>query len=130
MRVLAVLCLVALAGCATPRQACERNAVYDLRVVDNLIAESEATLARGYALRPEPYRRPRLQLCYGSGFGRYDGFGFSYCGYPDIGIRLRPVAIDMNAERAKLAELKRKRHDLARSAKAQLQSCRARYPAR
>jgi hypothetical protein len=129
MRPLAVVCLVALAACATPRQACESYAVYDLRVVENLIAESEATLARGYALRPEPYRSPSLQFCYGSGFGGYNRFGFAYCGYPDINIRLQPVAVDLSADRAKLAELKRKRQDLARSAAERLQACRARYPA-
>ena len=129
MRVPALICLTALAACATPREMCERQAVRDLAVVERLIAESEATLARGYALHPVPYTRPSLQLCYGSGFGGYGNFGFSYCNYPQVDIQMVPAAVDLREERRKLMELKRKRQDLARASAAGLEACRARYPA-
>ncbi|MBN2905387.1 MAG: hypothetical protein JXJ18_01615 [Rhodobacteraceae bacterium] len=128
MRVLVLLCLVALGACTTPRQACERDALYDLSVIDSLIAESEQTLARGYALRRDPYRRTSLQLCYGSRLGGNDRVGMVLCNRPDVGVRTRPVAVDLKAERAKLAELKAKRAELARIAARRLAECRAISP--
>lgn len=131
MRALSLLCLIVLTGCATPRQSCERDALEDLRVVDALIAETERTLARGYALGREPYSRPSVNFCYGyGGYGRgyYNGFGMSFCGYPEIAYREVPMATDLNAERAKLAELKRKRIELDKRAARDLAACRQRFP--
>ncbi|TCO71985.1 hypothetical protein [Rhodovulum euryhalinum] len=128
MRTLALICLVTLAACATPRQACERNALYDLRMIDLLIRETEQTIARGYALEREPYRRSSLELCYANRVGHDGGVGFVWCNRPEIGFRERPVAVDLRAERAALAELKSKRKDVARTAARALSACAARYP--
>ncbi|TCM80963.1 hypothetical protein [Rhodovulum steppense] len=129
MRALALICLVALTACTSPRQACERNALYDLGMLDLLIRETEQTIARGYALEREPYRSSSLQLCYGSRFGDRDRIGMAWCSRPEIAFRDRPVAVDLRAERAKLAELRAKRTDTARSAARALEDCRARFPA-
>jgi len=128
MRVLVFLCLGLLAACATPRQTCERDALRDLKVVDALIAESERTVARGYAVTREPYTRTRLDFCYGSRFGYYDRWGMSFCTRPEIEYRERPVAVDLKAERAKLAELKAKRAELAQESLRKVSVCRARFP--
>lgn len=129
MRALALICLATLAACATPRQACERNALYDLQMIDLLIRETEQTLARGYALEREPYRRSSLELCYANRAGSDGGVGFAWCNRPDIGFRDRPVAVDLRDERRKLAELTARRKAEARSAARDLAACRARYPA-
>jgi len=129
MRLLALICLVALAGCATPRQACERNALYDLQMIDLLIRETEQTIARGYALEREPYRRTGLELCYANRPGD-DGVGLVWCNRPDIGFRERPVAVNLRDERRKLAELRTRRKDVAGVAARNLAACRARFPAR
>lgn len=126
---LALSCLALLAACATPRQACENNALYDLRVIDTLIVETEQTLARGYGFEREPYSRTTLELCYADRPGDDDGVGMMFCNRPDIGYRERPVAVDLKAERANLAELKAKRRDVAQRAARELAACRARYPA-
>ncbi|SIO53180.1 hypothetical protein SAMN05444722_3179 [Rhodovulum sp. ES.010] len=129
MRLFALLCLLTLAACATPRQACERNAMYDLMLLDRLVLETEQTLARGYALEREPYRRTSLEMCYGRGFGDDgSGLGFVWCNRPDIGFRERPVAVDLRAERQKLADLRAKRREVARDAARAMAACRARYP--
>ncbi|MGC9417701.1 MAG: hypothetical protein ACP5EN_01905 [Rhodovulum sp.] len=128
MRALALLCLITLSACSTPRQACERNALYDLQMIDLLIRETEQTIARGYALEREPYRRTRLELCYASSLSESDGIGVVWCNRPDIDFRERPIAVDLRAERRKLNELKTKRRDVARVAARNLAACRARYP--
>ncbi|MBL3569012.1 hypothetical protein DSD19_20695 [Rhodovulum sp. BSW8] len=128
MRKLALLMLLPLAACATPRQSCERAALYDLRVLDTLIRESEQTIARGYGYRREPYERTRFDFCYGSRFGRSPAMGFTFCDYPDVGIREVPVTVDLAAERRNLAELKAKRTEAARRAARALSACEARYP--
>ncbi|TCP44392.1 hypothetical protein [Rhodovulum marinum] len=128
MRALALLCLVTLTACATPRQACERNALYDLQMIDLLIRETEQTIARGYALEREPYGRTRLELCYANSLGDNEGIGVVWCNRPDIDFRDRPVAVDLRAERQKLAELQTKRRDVAQQAARALAGCRARYP--
>lgn len=132
MRALCPLCLIVLTGCATPRQACERDALEDLRIVDALIAQTEQTIARGYALKREPYSRPTVTFCYG--YGRHgwrysDGFGMAFCNVPEIAYREVPVATDLTAERAKLADLEGKRGELERRAARDLEACRQRFPA-
>lgn len=129
MRALALICLVTLAACTTPRQACERNALYDLRMLDLLIRETEQTLARGYALEREPYRRTSLELCYANRFGNDDALGLVWCNRPEVAFRDRPVAVDLAAERRKLADLRQRRKDMARIAARNLADCRARFPA-
>ncbi|OLS52940.1 hypothetical protein [Rhodovulum sulfidophilum] len=129
MRAIALLLLLSLAACTTPRQSCERAALYDLRVLDKLIRQSEQTIARGFAYRREPYERSRLDFCYGSWLGRNPAAGFTFCDWPEIRVREVPVAVDLAAERRNLAELKAKRAETERRAARALADCAARYPA-
>lgn len=126
MRALALIALLALSACATPRQICEAEALRDLRVVETLIAETEATLARGYGLTREPVTVWNMRPCWRRG---RDGRLYSdFCQVREVRTRTRPVAVDMAAERRKLAGLKEKRADLARQAEGALARCRAAYP--
>ncbi|MBK1636772.1 hypothetical protein [Rhodovulum adriaticum] len=127
MRAILVLLPLALVACTSPRAACERDALHDLRVMDALIAETEQTLARGYALQREPVTRPRLQVCYGAPLDD-NRVGMTLCNRSETTYRERPVAVDLGAERRKLTSLQAKRQDLARSAARRLAACRKTYP--
>jgi hypothetical protein len=122
MRLLLALPLL-LAACATPQQRCEIQATRDLRVVNGLIAETQATLQRGYALREETRTRFGTTICY----GRDDDFGIDFCLGNETRTRLRPVAVNLDAERAKLQTLQEKRQELEVRARAQIETC-ARLP--
>jgi hypothetical protein len=131
MTALAV-CL-ALAGCASPKERCALNATKEYRTVDNLIAETEGNLARGYAVERVPDEGPRVSFCtggYGGGPGwnypyyRY-GPGVSFCTTDTVAYRDRPVAIDPAAEQRKLALLKERKARLADVARRNLAACNA-----
>ena len=120
MRPLHALSLALLvAACATPQQRCEIQATRDLRVVNQLIAETQATLQRGYALREEQRPRVGTTVCYGGG----DDFGFGFCWGNDTYTRVRPVAVNLDEERAKLQTLLQKREELEVRARAQIEAC-------
>jgi hypothetical protein len=106
-------------ACATPQQRCEIQATRDLRVVNELIAESQATLRRGYALREEQRTRFGTTICYGGG----DDFGYGFCWGNETYTRLRPVAVNLDEERAKLQTLLRKKEELEVEARAQIDAC-------
>lgn len=117
------LCALALAACATPREACIANATYELRTIDSLIAETEANIARGYAIIREPGVRTRLQYCYDP-----PEEPFTFCTVREPTVEERPVAIDREAERRKLASLRERRAELLPQVRAAIAACEARHP--
>ena len=119
--VLPLTALILLTACATPRERCEIQATRDLRVINELITESQATLRRGYALREEQRTRFGTTICYGSGI--YDDFGYGFCWGNDTYTQLRPVAVNLDEERAKLQSLQRKKEELEVEARAQIDAC-------
>ena len=126
---LLLLPLLALAACATPLERCERAATEDLRVLDALIVETQQNIDRGYAVDQEIRESPYLRLCYGRSVD--DGrLGMVFCNDRRTIVRDRPVAIDLDAERAKLASLKAKRSEVAQRAAVALASCHAPFPDR
>lgn len=120
--------LFLLAACGTPQEQCIAVGTRDLQVVDRLIAESEANLARGYAYEtvtkyvpawinctPRPTEAnptPATQMCFDQ--------------VPQT--TRQEVAIDLGAEAAKLKSLKAKRTQLAKSAQPLIAQCKAKYP--
>jgi hypothetical protein len=116
---LALAVPILLAACATPQQRCEIQATRDLRVMNQLIAESQATLQRGYALREEQRTRVGATICTGSG----TDFGYRFCWGNDSYTRLRPVAVNLDDERAKLQTLLQRREELELRARAQIEAC-------
>ncbi len=123
---LILLPLLLLAACATPREQCLGQATRDARINAQLIAQTEATIRRGFALRTEERVREVNRICR----------GVTASGEP---VRTRceevrvtkvrvPVAVDLNAEQAKLASLKARRDQLAAAASAQVAQCRSLYP--
>jgi len=120
MRLLLAFALpLLLAACATPQQRCEIQATRDLRVVNQLIGETQATLQRGYALREEQRTRVGTSICYGGG----DDFGYGFCWGNNTYTRTRPVAVNLDEERAKLQTLLQKREELEVQARAQIEAC-------
>jgi len=98
-----LLSLTVLAACATPREVCIDNATRDTRILSSLIDETRGNLARGYALEERQDVRTVSSLCRGR---NEDGTIFTFrCDEIDTFTTNAPVAIDLNAERAKLASL-------------------------
>jgi hypothetical protein len=125
-----------LAACATPREACINAATRDLRVLDRLIAETEANIARGYAIDRVQIIEPRWVLCPGPRriVTRPDGSqvliddGFRHC-WRDVTVTTeRPRAIEIAAERRILASTRNERARIARETERAIAECRARFP--
>lgn len=121
MRLSLILLALTLAACASPQERCVLNATKELRTVDGLIAESEANLARGYAIDRELERRPRLTFCAG---GIRSNVGLSFCRDTDVYVRDRPVALDPEAERRKLALLRDRKARLEAASSQAVAACR------
>lgn len=132
MKRLVLPALVVLASCGTPHEQCISTVTRDLRVVDRLIAETEANLARGYGYQevtvwttrwvpcgppsPLPHAEgeppPKPQMC-----------------LDEVPQTIRkPVALNLAAEAQKLKGLKAKRAAQARAAEPQIAACKAEYP--
>jgi hypothetical protein len=125
MRPLLTLALpLLLAACATPLERCESQATRDLRVVDALIAESQATLRRGYGFQTVQNTRPTATFCWGGGYGDDWGTGYGLCWGNNTYTTREPVAVNLDEERQKLRGLLQKREELEVQARAQLEACR------
>lgn len=98
-----MLPLAVLTACATPREQCISQVTRDTRILSSLINETRANLARGYALEERQEVRTVRETCRGR---NEDGTTFTFrCDETDTFTITVPVAIDLNAERAKLASL-------------------------
>lgn len=123
MRRSAVLICVFLAACGTPQEQCIRIESRELIVLDRLIAETRANLARGYAL--ENVTRQELVWM------RCDvppGAPPRMCHEFVPVERQEPRAIDPTAERRKLAGLESKRREVETTLAPKIAACKARYP--
>ncbi|SDF55452.1 hypothetical protein SAMN04488117_10559 [Celeribacter baekdonensis] len=123
MRWLAPLMLLPLVAACSEQQMCISRATKDLRQVQSFISEAEGNLARGYALVEKEYIDYDIERCGENA----DGTPI-YCRVPDVETRRVPKAIDLDAEAAKLAALKKKEAQLAAQAEAATQACVRQYP--
>jgi hypothetical protein len=121
--------LAALTACGTPQQQCIGAVTRDIRVVDRLIAETEANIARGYALERTVKTRMEWQVCgYPAPTPENSEPSPRLC-LEDVPYETRqPVAIDLNAERAKLAGLREKRAQQGAEVAPAIAACQAAYP--
>ncbi len=130
-RVLLLGVLAVLASCGTPQEQCISRNTKDLRTLDRLIKETEGNIARGYALvevRVPDYDYFPCPRPMGVGPGGRAVYGHGECLRHTWDIEQRPKAIDIDAEKAKLASMKKKRTTLARRAESVVTQCRAIYP--
>ncbi len=115
-----------LAACASPREACIEDVTRDLRVVNTLVTQTRANLQRGYALQEEQDLRTLYRNCR---VDNADGTTGTYaCPRTVVVTNEVPVAIDLNAERAKLESLLERKNQLESAVQPAIRQCMARHP--
>lgn len=128
----ALLACLLLAACATPQEQCINRETRDLRTLDRLIAETDGNIRRGFALEEYTVDITVAGTCREDRGTDASGAplppAFVPCFVEREVTRTRPRAIDLNAERAKLASMQAKRRDLARAAERAVAQCRAQFP--
>lgn len=123
-----LLLLIALTACGTPQEQCIGAATRDMRVVDRLIAEAEGNLARGYAYETVTVFTPKWQDCTPRATESNPTPKPALC-FEDVPETTREaVAIDLNAEAAKLKSLREKRSQQAKASTGAVADCRAKFP--
>ena len=120
--------LALLAGCATPQQRCITDATRDMAVVDQLIAEVEGNLQRGFGLQEETLYRTDFQDCTARPTADHPNPTPRKCPVEVPNTTTKPVALDLAAESAKLASLQAKRAQQGPLAHAAIDQCRALHP--
>jgi hypothetical protein len=120
--------LLILTGCATPQERCINTATRDMRVVDQLIAESMATLTRGYALESQTIYRTDFADCTPRATAEYPNPKPKMCMVEVPETVTKPKAVDLAAERAKLRGLEAKSAEQSTAAAQVIAQCRAQYP--
>jgi hypothetical protein len=122
---LSLASLAVLAACATPQEQCLAGVNRDLGINAELIAQTQTNLSRGFAVEERQSLRERNRLCRGT--TESGEAVLTRCEQVDVRTRRVPVAIDLNAERDKLASLTQRRDALINGrADAQAQ-CLARF---
>ena len=123
---LILLPLVALAACGTPRERCINEVTSNQRTLNALIAETQANIDRGYALAERSDVVTIDRTCTQT---LESGEQFRF---PCDEVMTReykvPVAIDLNAEQAKLQSLLQRREAMASTVKDGINQCVAIHP--
>ncbi len=122
-----MLALAVLAGCGTPQERCIARETRDIRVLDRLIAETRATVSRGYALQTESFVVTQSYPCRVATPGGQTRT--TLCERDEVVERTRPVAVNLEDERAKLRSMEVRRAELEREAATAIAACRAAHPA-
>ena len=126
MRAALLIVPLLLTACATPREACLNEVNREVRILDRLIAETQGNLERGFALEKRQEVRTRRSTCRGR---NSEGETFRIrCQKTRTFTRTIPVAIDLNAERAKLTSLEQRQLQNISNAQAGIAQCIARFP--
>ncbi|WP_343080861.1 hypothetical protein [Ostreiculturibacter nitratireducens] len=129
MRRAALALLLLVAACATPQERCIQTATRELRTVNELIAEIEGNLARGYAYQTYEITRPVWAICDWLPPAKEGGRPRPhYCLEDETETIRRRVAIVPDLERRKLVALREKQAELTRIAAAEIAACKAKYP--
>jgi hypothetical protein len=124
MRLVSLLPLAALAlsGCIDEYQQCVRNSSKDLNVVNELIAKAQLTVNRGYSFETLIATEIEEVVC-------LTAEGQQATCLVEVGTTYQsPVAVDLEAERRKLAQLIEQRRVLEKRLGEAEQACRAAYP--
>ena len=128
MKRLALSALLMLAACGTPQQQCISANTRDLQVVDRLIRETEGNLARGYGFETVTEYEPQWIDCTPLATEANPEPKREMC-FDRVPVQVRKeVALDLNAEAAKLKSLKAKRAGLAQAAESVIAQCKAKFP--
>ncbi len=120
--------LAVLTACATPQERCINAATQDMRIVEQLIAETNGNLQRGFALQDETVYRTEFEDCTPAPTASRPDPSPRMCPVQVPVTTTRPVAIDLSAESVKLASLEKKRAQQAKVAEVAVAQCRAMHP--
>ncbi len=127
MRLVTLALIPLLAACATPREACLASVNKDQRVLNRLILETRGNLDRGFALETQQKFREVNAICKSE---LPDGTQINIaCKETEVREVKVPVAIDLNAERAKLQSLEERQRQMQINAEAARQQCLIENPA-
>lgn len=127
MRATLLIFPLLLSACATPREACIAQVTQETRVLEGLITETRGNLTRGFAIRTEDRLETKRTFCTGR---NEDGSTFRFrCDETEAVSVDVPVAIDLNAERAKLESLLQRQQQNVANAQTGIAQCQARFPA-
>ncbi len=128
MKRLTLVSLLLLTACGTPQERCINASTRDARIVARLITETEANIARGYALETGIEMRPDWVDCTPLPTEDNPNPRSDMC-FEQVPTEVRrPVAIDLNSEKAKLASLRQTQASQAAQTQAIVAECKARYP--
>jgi len=117
-------------ACGTLQEQCIRLEARELYLLDRRIAETEATLQRGYALVEVEEREWRWVVC---GPGRPGAPGQpaeppELCWEEVSRFVIRPKAVDLDEERRRLATMQASRRTVERANAPAIAACKAKYP--
>ena len=119
---LPIAAVVALTGCIDEYQQCVRNSSKDLRVINELITHSQTVLNRGYDFETLIATEIEEVIC-------LTELGEQATCLVEVGTTYQsPVAVDLDAERRKLAQLIEQRRVLEKRLGEAEAACRAAYP--
>ncbi len=121
-----LLPVLAVTACATPQEQCLGKVTREARINASLIDQTQANINRGFGLRTEERVREVRSFCRGE--TESGETVVTRCEKVRVDKVQVPVALDLNAERAKLASLIQQRDRLARATEAGVAQCRALYP--
>ena len=126
MKRLLLIAPFALLAACSEQDICISRATSQLRTINSLVAETQGNLARGYALEERQELRERDYVCrIDNGDGTVSE---KICTDVQTFTRRVPVAIDLNAEQAKLDSLIERQALEQRRADAAVQQCRIQFP--
>lgn len=122
--------MILLSACGTPQEQCIARSAQPLRTVDQLIAEVQGNLDRGYALREVAATRSVWRDCVRASRNKQGQVKLveSLCLEDEATIVEKPAAIDPAEERRKLAALVEHRRQLAATVARASADCRAQFP--
>jgi hypothetical protein len=121
MRRAFLLPLLLLTACETPREACISNANRELITLSRLVEETRGNLARGYAIGIRQEVRTIPETCRTQ---NAEGLITTFpCDRTEIVDINEPVAVDLNAERAKLDSLLERQAQMQRQSQAAIAQC-------
>ena len=129
-RSLPVLILLTLTACGTPQEQCIAANTRDLQVVNRLISETEANLARGYAWKERQVMRTELDFCRRAVRDRDGDIHYieSSCWRDVVDTERYRVPIDPAAERRTRDYLVEKLKTETARAEKVVQACKTAYP--
>lgn len=126
MKRLLLLIPLGLAACASPQERCISQAQRNLNVVNNLITVTRGNIERGYAIEERQEVRTVNRVCSDElDSGEVVRVRCQQVITEDVNV---PVAIDLNAETAKLESLIERRDALQASVGSAIAQCQAQYP--